>query len=270
MNLTPENYYSDVASYEYMSVSQFKDFAGTYGRLGCEAMAMAKIRGEFQQKSTTPLMVGSYVDTYFEGPESFAHFKSEHPEILTASGGLRAEYRQAERIIHRIEQDELFMKCMSGEKQVIMTGELFGVPWKIKMDSYIPDRLIVDLKVIKSIRKLEWVRDLGYLDFVRYWGYDVQGAIYQEIVYQNTGKRLPFYIAAASKEVETDIEVIHVWDSFLKEAMRRVEFNMNRIKAVKYGGAEPDRCGRCEYCLRTKKLTDPISLLNLVERNQVE
>ena len=26
--LTSENYYSDIANYEYMSVSQFKDFAG--------------------------------------------------------------------------------------------------------------------------------------------------------------------------------------------------------------------------------------------------
>lgn len=53
---------------------------------------------------------------------------------------------------------------------------------------------------------MKWVRDLGYLDFIRFWGYDTQGAIYQETVRQNTGKRLPFYIAAASKEPTTDIE----------------------------------------------------------------
>ena len=29
MQLTEENYYSDIANYEYMSVSQFKDFNGT-------------------------------------------------------------------------------------------------------------------------------------------------------------------------------------------------------------------------------------------------
>ena len=45
--LTSENYYSDIANYEYMSVSQFKDFAGTYGKLGCEECAMAKIRGKY-------------------------------------------------------------------------------------------------------------------------------------------------------------------------------------------------------------------------------
>ena len=32
MQLTAENYYSQEANREYMSVSQFKDFAGTYGR----------------------------------------------------------------------------------------------------------------------------------------------------------------------------------------------------------------------------------------------
>lgn len=46
MVLTPENYYSPEANFEYMSVSQFKDFSGTYGQVGCEARAMAKLRGE--------------------------------------------------------------------------------------------------------------------------------------------------------------------------------------------------------------------------------
>ena len=73
-----------------------------------------------------------------------------------------------------------------------MIGELFGLPWKIKIDSYLDGIAIVDLKIMSSLTKLEWVRDIGYLDFVRYWGYDIQGAVYQEIVYQNTGKRLPF------------------------------------------------------------------------------
>ena len=36
MVLTPENYYSPEANFEYMSVSQFKDFSGTYGQVGCE------------------------------------------------------------------------------------------------------------------------------------------------------------------------------------------------------------------------------------------
>ena len=57
MILTPENYYSPEANFEYMSVSQFKDFSGTYGQVGCESRAMAKLRGEYQEEKTTALLV---------------------------------------------------------------------------------------------------------------------------------------------------------------------------------------------------------------------
>lgn len=148
---------------------------------------------------------------------------------------LQAEYVKADEIIARIERDEYFMKYMSGQKQVIMTGELFGAKWKIKIDSYIPDVAIVDLKVMSSITELKWVKDLGYLDFVRYWGYDIQGAVYQEIVRQNTGKKLPFYIAGATKEKEPDIRIIHVTDNYLQEALSVVEANTPRILSLKSG-----------------------------------
>jgi hypothetical protein len=261
--LTPENYYSPEANFEYMSVSQFKDFSGTYGQVGCEARAMAKLRGEYQEEKTTALLVGSYVDSYFEGAKSLERFKSENPEIFTQKGELRAEYKKADAIIQRIESDEYFMQCMSGEKQVIMTAEIFGIPWKIKIDSYVKDIVITDLKIVESIKKMKWVRDLGYLDFIRFWGYDTQGAIYQEAVRQNTGKRLPFYIAAASKEPTTDIEVIHVQENFLREAMHTVQYHIDRIKQVKSGKVEPERCGVCDYCLKTKKLRHPIGILDL-------
>ena len=263
MILTPENYYSPEANYEYMSVSQFKDFSGTYGQVGCEARAMAKLRGEYEEEKTTALMVGSYVDSYFEGTESLERFKAENPVIFTQKGELRADYKRANEIIRRIESDEYFMQCMSGEKQVIMTGELFGIPWKIKIDSYLKGLVITDLKIVESIKKHKWVKDLGYLDFVRFWGYDTQGTVYQEVVRQNTGNLLPFYIAAASKEPTTDIEVIHVQNNFLREAMQTEENNIERIKLLKSGKVEPERCGVCDYCLRTKKLMRPIGILDL-------
>ncbi len=265
MELSASNYYSAEANREYMSVSQYKDFAGTYGKLGCEYCAMEKLEGRWQEKKTTALLVGSYVDSYFEG--SLDTFKAENPEVFKKTGdkGLRAEYIKAEDIIRRIESDNFFMMCLSGYKQVIMTGELFGAKWKIKIDSYIADKVIVDLKVMSSITKHEYVRDVGYLDFVRYWGYDIQGAIYQEIVRQNTGKRLPFYIAAASKEEETNIEVIHVTDNFLKDAMSMVEAAMPRILRVKNGEVKPDRCESCDCCRYTKVLRNPITILDLVK-----
>ena len=262
MVLTAENYYSKEANKEYMSVSQYKDFAGTYGKMACEFSAIEKLEERWAQKKTTPLLVGSYVDSYFEG--TVGEFKKETPEIFTQDGGLKAPYMQADKIIERMERDPLFMMYMSGKKQVIMTAELFGTKWKIKIDSYAEGIAITDLKVVDSITKPKWVRDIGYLDFIRYWGYDIQGAIYQEVVYRNTGLRLPFYIAAGTKEEEPNIEVIQVTQNYLDEAKNMVEMNMPRILRVKNGEVEPDRCEMCDCCRHTKVLKRPISITNLV------
>ena len=262
MVLTAENYYSKEANKEYMSVSQYKDFAGTYGKMACEFSAIEKLEERWAQKKTTPLLVGSYVDSYFEG--TVGEFKKETPEIFTQDGGLKAPYIQADKIIERMERDPLFMMYMGGKKQVIMTAELFGTKWKIKIDSYAEGIAITDLKVVESITKPKWVRDIGYLDFIRYWGYDIQGAIYQEVVYRNTGLRLPFYIAAGTKEEEPNIEVIQVTQNYLDEAKNMVEMNMPRILRVKNGEVEPDRCEMCDCCRHTKVLKRPISITNLV------
>lgn len=261
MVLTNENYYSREANTEYMSVSQYKEFAGTFGFLGCEFKAMEELNSRWSDEPTTAMLVGSYVDSYFEG--SLPRFKDEHPELFKRDGNLKAEYLKAEDIIRRIERDEYFMKFMSGQKQVIMTGELFGAKWKIKMDSYLDGIAIVDLKIMSSITEMKWVKDLGYLDFVRYWAYDIQGAVYQEIVRQNTGEVLPFYIAAATKEKEPDIRIIHVTQNYLDEALNMVRSNMPRILQVKEHGDPPERCELCDCCRHSRVLTAPISISEL-------
>ncbi len=262
MELTAENYYGKEANKVYMSVSQFKDFAGTYGKMACEFEAIEKMEERWQDEPSTAMLVGSYVDSYFEG--SLEEFKKKNPDIFTQKGELKANFKQAEEIIARIEKDAYFMKFMSGEKQKIMTGEMFGANWKIKMDSYLEGIAIVDLKVMASIRDLKWVKDLGYLDFVRYWGYDIQGAVYQKIVEINTGKKLPFYIAAATKEKEPDIQIIQITQNYLDEALSVVEANIGRILRLKNGEIEPDRCEVCDCCKHHRVLTAPISILDLV------
>lgn len=262
MILTNENYFDSESSKEYLSVSQYKNFIGTLGKVACEAEAMAMFHGEWDIKKSTALLVGSYVDAHFEG--TLDVFKAQNPELFMKNGGLKADYRKAEEIINRIEQDEKFMQYMSGEKQVIMTANMFGANWKIKIDSYIENKCIVDLKVMKSMREVKYVKDFGYMDFIQYWGYDIQGAVYQEVVYQNTGKRLPFYIAAASKEPETDIELIYIDDQHLKEKLYEVERNTQKIVDLKNGIYEPIKCGLCDYCKRTKVLEKPIHFSELL------
>lgn len=245
MKLNNDNYYSQKANQTYFSVSQVKDF------LKCEAYAMAKISGEWVEPPTTPMLIGSYVDSYFEG--TLEDFKARTPEIFKKDGSLKSDYIKAENIIQRVEKEELFMKCMSGKKQVIMTGELFGAKWKIKMDSYIPHEAIVDLKVVQKVRDISY-KNGWKQSFIEKWGYDLQLGIYQEIVRQNTGETLPCIIAAVDKQDYPDLDCILIPDEQLEFQRRELRWKMQRIIDVKNFNEEPKRCGHCDYCRATKKL----------------
>ena len=247
MKLTNRNYYSRKMNRHYISVSQFKAMER------CQAAALAEINGEFEREETTALLVGSYVDSYFEG--TLDKFKAEHPDIFKRDGTLKAEYIQAEAIIQRIERDKLFTEYMSGEKQVIMTGEICGVPVKIKVDSLHPDK-IVDLKIMRDFESI-YDSEKGKLPYFEAWGYDLQAAVYQEIVRQNTGKTLPFYLATATKEKVPDIDIVHINPKSLDFALGHFKANVEMYDAIKKGVIPPERCEKCAYCKETKVLTEP-------------
>lgn len=239
MILNNENYYSNEANREYMSVSQYKQFRK------CEAMAMAEIKGEWVKPKSTALLVGSYVDSWFEG--TINEFTLENPEIFKKDGTLKADYIQAEEIIRKLKEDSIFMDYMSGEKQRIFTRELFGVPWKIKVDSLHPDK-IVDLKIMASMDRV-----MGK-SFVEHWGYDLQMAVYSKV----QGDNLETFLAVATKQKEMDKEIIHVPEWRREELLEEIERFLPHIIDVKSGKLEPERCGVCEYCRATKKIKEPI------------
>ena len=247
MKLTKRNYHSKKANRIYMSVSQFKSFSK------CPNAALAEIKGKYEREKTTALLVGSYVDSFFEG--TLGNFVRNNPEIFKRDGTLKSDYTQAEAIIQRILQDKLFTEYMNGEKQVIMTGEIAGVPVKIKIDSLHPDK-IVDLKIMASFDNV-YIDGEGYQVWFEAWGYDLQGAVYQEVVRQNTGKKLPFYLAAATKEKVTDIDIVHIPQETLDFALERFIHDAPAFDAMKKGIIEPDRCGKCDYCKISKVLTKP-------------
>lgn len=157
------------------------------------------------------------------------------------------------------------MQYMSGEKQVIMTGELAGAQWKIKMDSYIPDKAIVDLKIVDDIYKSYYHRDTGKLSFIQERGYDFQLAVYQKIVEYNTGKQLPCFIAAADKGKVTNIEIIQITQSELDGAIAGVDIGVEKILMLKSGELTPERCGKCDFCKETKIITRPVTMSSLIE-----
>ena len=233
MQINQENYYSQEANKEFFSVSQYKSF------LSCEAWAMAELYGEYERPVTKALLVGSFVDRYFEG--TLDSFMKENPGIYTRRRELRADFKRANQIIEIVKTDPKFMDSMSGEKQKIFTFEMFGVPWKIKLDSYNPGKAITDLKVVARMDKLPQ------------WRYDIQGAVYQKGVEICTGDRLPFYLAVVTKEKVLDRDIWQIPQSTLDFALRQVEENIGRYVDIKEGRIEPEHCGRCDYCKSIKK-----------------
>lgn len=245
--LTESNYFSADMNQFYMGSSQFKAFQS------CPARTMAVLRGQWSNESSTALLVGSFVDAHFSGTLDL--FRAQNPEIFTKSGSLKSEYQHAEYIIQRIERDPLFMSFLAGEQQKIMTGVIEGVPFKVKIDSYHHNYMIVDLKIMKDFAPV-WVEGEGKLEFWNAWGYGFQGAIYREVVRQNTGNVLPFYIVAATKEKpEPDIDIFKISDAQLEYCLDIVKRFAPEYNAIKRGSAEPERCERCPYCRNTKTLS---------------
>ena len=237
--LTKSNYKSN---HNYVSYSRFSKF------LHCEAAAFL---AEYEPPTTAQL-VGSYVDAYFSN--EMDEFKAEHPEIFNSrTGELKKDFANTEDIINRIEQDELLMHYMSGEKQKIMTGTIQGIPFKIKIDSYLPNEAIVDLKIMKDFRKVWSDSCLSYVNFVEGYDYDIELAIFQEIVYQNTGKRLKCVLCCATKETPPDIGLFEIPQDALDKALKIVYDNLPRYKAIQDGKVAPNRCEQCVYCRKTKK-----------------
>ena len=242
MILTAENYFSKEANSVYMSVSQFKTFEK------CECLGLAEVNGTYSRPSTTALLVGSYVDSHFDC--SLDLFKAQHPELFKRDGGLKSEYVKAEQIIQRIERDDMMTSFLNAPKQVIMTGVISDVPIKIKVDALHPDK-ICDLKVMKDFEPM-YVPEQGKMSWIEAWRYDLQGAVYQEIVRQNTGEKLPFYLVAATKEEEPDIGIFEVPQELLDFELEQFEKKVQGYHLIKQGVIEPERCEKCNYCKSTK------------------
>lgn len=250
MNLTNSNYHTAEANRAFWSASLFKAFDK------CEARGLAIVNGEYTQPETDALLIGSYVDAYF-AHELDEFIKRDGDKIFKKNGELYAKFTNANAMIDRVEKEPVLMDFLSGEKQVIKTAKMFGVPWRIKMDVYDGER-IVDLKTVKDFEPI-YKKGFGFMSWVEYWGYDIQGAIYQRIEQIASGrdKPLPFYIVAVTKETVPDVDLIEIPQYMLDAALAVVESKIDRFDLVKTGEIEPKRCGTCDYCKLTKQIAGP-------------
>ena len=262
--LSEENYYSLESNNAYLSNSLLKVYQE------CEHKFMKTLKGEYTRPQTDALLQGSLLDVMLTGtPEEVEKFKLAHPEMYSSRGNTKGDLKYNFRIIQqmydKVVADPVAMKYLNGEKQKIFTGELLGVPMKCKLDIYHEGKAIVDLKSVESVHKTYWSDELNRrCSFVEYFKYIQQMGIYQELVLQNTGKRLPCYILAVSKEPITDVELIYFDNQVLYEAVHGNEFqhgitdDLTQIRLLKAGEVEPRKCGHCDLCLSEKKISKPI------------
>lgn len=259
MKLDEQTYYSVEANKKYCSASQFLSFVGRPAVPGCEARTLAELNGEYVPETTKAMIIGSILDALWEGctPEELI---DRFPDCVSSRGAtkgqIKSEYMQALQLYNRSRQDALFSKYMSGEKQVIMVGEIEGLPFKIRMDSFHPGVAIVDLKTTQDSHPMHRYYDRmtgERLSFFRWWSYDTQLSIYKEIVRQNTGDKLPCFIAAIDKKPHPRPEVIQLDNVLLDEALETVKQNCQKIIMLKSGEIEPIRCDNddCDYCRDT-------------------
>lgn len=259
MELNKNNYFSDEAGRHYMSVSQFKSFLPSYG--GCEAQAMATINGEFKPYAIDAFMEGHYLHAWNEGV--LDEFRDTHPELYSSrgptKGQLKSEFKHCNKMIEVLENDPLVMQALAGQKEVIMTAELFGIPWKIMLDSYNPDvtGIFADLKTMKDIDGKWWNKEAqAYDNFLDHYGYTIQMAVYAEIEKRVTGRKewlLP-HMVVVTKQDPPDHEIIYFDYDVIEQSLHIVGKHIERVKSVKSGEVEPMRCEKCDYCRLTKKI----------------
>ena len=269
MRLSVNNYYTRKMDEEYCSFSQLKEFKQ------CEYRAMKILKGEYIQPTSEAMLLGSLVDHVLTEDGTIDGFCKLHPEMYSTrgktAGGLKSAFTPAYGMIEKCQNDKMFMRYLDGEHQKIVTGTLFGLPFKAKLDCYIEGKAIVDLKTVQSIHQKVWSDELGkYTSFIEAYSYILQLAIYQELIFQQTGNRLPCYIAAVSKEAVPDIEIIYIDDEALHAELFGDEFHdgiaglVNNIMLLKNGETKPIKCGKCDVCKMEKKITRPIHYTELL------
>lgn len=256
-----DNYFSKEMDIKYMSVSQFKSFAK------CEDAAYDNLVNGAEEKSKA-LIVGSYTHAAFESEKEFARFKEEYKDVIyNTKGKPYADFVKADEMIKTLKEDEFCMQAMTGEKEVIFKGSLYGVEWKIRVDN-INHQLgyFSDLKTTQDLNKRYYSKKYGgWVSFVQEYDYIMQMYIYREIIKQNTGRYYEPYIVGVTKQDPPDKVVIGFNKDRYEFEREYVESLLPKVLEAKNKVRELESCGHCSYCRSVKKLKGFIELEDLLK-----
>lgn len=245
IELTQENYYDRATDFEYMSFSQFKNFLANPARAMADLKEQFlwfddhKIEDESEREESTPLLVGNFIHSFFESKEAHEKFIADHfSDIVSSKGPTKGEYKKdfktAEKMIERLLVEDAFNAHIENtEREVIVTGKIGGHDWKGKIDALnVEDGYFIDFKTVNSLKDdgAEWnEKARKRLNFIRSRGYDMQMAIYKELLEQTYGKTFDPFIWAVSKDKEPLAKPYRFTDETLENALDIVIKNTEKV-----------------------------------------
>lgn len=237
-----------------MSATLFKKF------LACEADAMDSLINP-REEETQALLIGNYIHSKMESNESHEEFIKEYNDaFFTKSGRKRADTELADKMICKLQKDDFFNFFYNSpdcEKEVIITGKLFDYPWKARIDSLNVEKgYFCDLKTTRELHKHYWsVEKHKWVSFIEAYNYALQMGVYKRLLQHKYKKPFNCYIFAIDKTAEPEMAAVEIPTSDMDKQLEIVKNNMQHVINLVYGLEHTKRCGRCEFCKRTQKLT---------------
>lgn len=263
--LNRDNYYTNAMDWAFMSATLIKSF------MACEANALDSLKNPIENEALA-LLVGNYLHSHFESDEAFELFCDEHEnKLFTQAHRLRADFKKADKMIERLEEDSMFdffYNSSDNEKEVILDGELYGAPWKARIDSLnVKAGYFCDLKTTQDLHKRYWSTERHeWVSFFDKYNYALQMGAYKKLLQQKYHKPFTCYIFAVDKTESPGLAALEVPYDEMEEQLSVIEQYQPRVLQIERGEAKPNRCGICDYCKRTTKLDgfikDPQQLIS--------
>lgn len=155
----------------------------------------------------------------------------------------RAEYDKALYMIECIRaKPAATMWIDQCKKEVVVTGEICGVPMKGRLDLLdVSSATILDVKTTNSAAPFAFGRTFANLN------YGMRMAIYRELVRQQIGRTCSVYMIAQEDRDDFDTVVYEVPDVVLDNAMPLVEATLTKYKSCLKSGEWPGVDGGEDY-----------------------
>lgn len=253
MVLNRENYHSQEAKRKWLSASDVKQ------AMKCEFAWKAYRTGQMQEdEEKEAFKQGNLFEVMLSGSDDEIRlFQEKNPDIFSSRGAtkgeLKAAYRSVMDCVESVRRQPFLMDIIqNSRKQVIMTGKILDVPFRVMCDLIYTDGSIYDEKCMKSFAR-EWSsRAETFVEWYEAWNYPVQLWIYKEIAEQN-GLVVPHAGLIAGSKQNADVQALRFGADVMAQAKADALYRIERMKDI-LNGAEPLRCDSCDVCIKSRTI----------------